>query len=84
MRNINFIWLPSDIRYLEDLDGADYIDKVEIYLYDEDNDNNEAEVEGANKMFRLKRTVAGMKRIKTVGNKMFIKAFDDLGCRCSL
>ena len=55
MRIINFIWLPSDIRDWEDLDGDDYIDKVEIYLYDEDNDNNEAEVDGANKFLDWRR-----------------------------
>jgi hypothetical protein len=29
----------------------DFIDKVEVYLYNEDNKNNDAEVEDANKNF---------------------------------
>jgi hypothetical protein len=51
---------------LDNLDGDDYIAKVEVYLYDEDDGNNEAEVEDANNMFRWKRTAAGTKRNKKV------------------
>ena len=40
------------------------LDKVEVYLYDEDADNNDAEVEDANKMFRLKRTTVRITRNK--------------------
>jgi hypothetical protein len=54
-------WLPTYFRDLEDLDGYDYID-VEVYHYDEDDDNIDAEMEDANMMLRLKRTAAGMKR----------------------
>ena len=56
-------WLPTYFRDLEDLDGYDYID-VEVYHYDEDDDNIDAEMEDANLMLRLKRTVAGIKRNK--------------------
>lgn len=54
---------------MEGFDGDDYIDKMEIYLYHENNNNNDIEVEDDIKMLRSKRISAGMKR-KNVGTEI--------------